>query len=178
MHRTRLINGALRDGHHVGGSPKLGGDQALVVAVDVPHHITHRGNNRQDVFLSDEDRPRYLHRLDVRLGPAAGGPIEAEGFGRIINPGDTNPGAPPDKHVWFRHYRPTAACKRTALIDLSSPNARSFQITASGNSLRSSSTVSKSMSRKKSSQPYAVGLCNRPQAVKCISSGRCRRLGR
>ncbi len=32
---------------------------ARVVAVDVPHHITHRGNNRQDVFLSDEDRRRY-----------------------------------------------------------------------------------------------------------------------
>ena len=30
-----------------------------VVAVGVPHHITHRGNNRQDVFLSDEDRCRY-----------------------------------------------------------------------------------------------------------------------
>ena len=33
--------------------------QARVVAVDVPHHITHRGNNRQDVFLTDEDRRRY-----------------------------------------------------------------------------------------------------------------------
>jgi REP element-mobilizing transposase RayT len=31
------------------------------VAVNVPHHITRRGNNRQDVFLSDEDRRRYQH---------------------------------------------------------------------------------------------------------------------
>ena len=30
--------------------------QARVVAVGVPHHITQRGNNRQEVFLSDEDR--------------------------------------------------------------------------------------------------------------------------
>jgi len=29
----------------------------------VPHHITQRGNNRQDVFLSDEDRRRYLEIL-------------------------------------------------------------------------------------------------------------------
>jgi putative transposase len=30
-----------------------------VVAVGVPHHITHRGNNRQDVFLSGR-RPAPL----------------------------------------------------------------------------------------------------------------------
>jgi hypothetical protein len=29
---------------------------ARVVAVGVPHHVTQRGNNRQDVFLQDEDR--------------------------------------------------------------------------------------------------------------------------
>jgi putative transposase len=34
--------------------------QARVVAVGAPHHITQRGNNRQDVFLSDEDRRVYL----------------------------------------------------------------------------------------------------------------------
>jgi len=42
---------------------------ARVVAVDVPHHITHRGNNRQDVFLSDEDRRRYQHLLVLHLAP-------------------------------------------------------------------------------------------------------------
>ena len=41
--------------------------QARVVAVDVPHHITHRGNNRQDVFLSDEDRRRYQLLLSQHL---------------------------------------------------------------------------------------------------------------
>lgn len=41
--------------------------QARVVAVDVPHHITHRGNNRQDVFLTDEDRRRYQQLLLLSL---------------------------------------------------------------------------------------------------------------
>jgi putative transposase len=26
----------------------------------VPHHITQRGNNRQDIFFTDEDRSFYL----------------------------------------------------------------------------------------------------------------------
>jgi putative transposase len=43
--------------------------QGRVVAVDVPHHITHRGNNRQDVFLSDEDRRRYQELLLKSLEP-------------------------------------------------------------------------------------------------------------
>jgi len=37
--------------------------QARVVAVGVPHHVTQRGNNRQDVFLLDEDRRFYLETL-------------------------------------------------------------------------------------------------------------------
>ncbi len=28
-----------------------------------PHHITHRGNNRQDVFFVDDDRHVYLELL-------------------------------------------------------------------------------------------------------------------
>ena len=40
--------------------------QARVVAVDVPHHITHRGNNRQDVFLLDEDRRSYIEALRAK----------------------------------------------------------------------------------------------------------------
>ena len=36
---------------------------ARVVAVGVPHHLTQRGNNRQDVFLVDDDRRAYLKRL-------------------------------------------------------------------------------------------------------------------
>ncbi len=37
--------------------------QPRVVAVGAPHHITQRGNNRQDVFLLDDDRRRYLATL-------------------------------------------------------------------------------------------------------------------
>lgn len=33
---------------------------ARVVAVGHPHHITQRGNYRQDVFLDDRDREKYL----------------------------------------------------------------------------------------------------------------------
>ncbi|MDA0207271.1 MAG: hypothetical protein O3A53_10440 [Acidobacteria bacterium] len=39
------------------------------MAVDVPHHITQRGNNRQDVFLTDEDRRRYQLQLSLALAP-------------------------------------------------------------------------------------------------------------
>lgn len=34
--------------------------QARVVAEAVPHHVTQRGNNRQDIFLTDDDRLFYL----------------------------------------------------------------------------------------------------------------------
>ena len=34
-----------------------------MVAVGVPHHITQRGNNQQDVFRLDEDRRQYLTAL-------------------------------------------------------------------------------------------------------------------
>jgi len=37
--------------------------QPRVVAVDVPHHITQRGNNRQTVFRTDADRLFYLDLL-------------------------------------------------------------------------------------------------------------------
>ncbi len=33
---------------------------ARVVVVGVPHHITQRGNNRQNIFLNDTDRSKYL----------------------------------------------------------------------------------------------------------------------
>jgi putative transposase len=33
------------------------------VVPGVPHHVTQRGNNRQDVFFSDQDRIRYLQML-------------------------------------------------------------------------------------------------------------------
>ncbi len=40
--------------------------QARVVAEGVPHHITQRGNNRQEVFLLDEDRRFYLDNLRLQ----------------------------------------------------------------------------------------------------------------
>lgn len=36
---------------------------ARVVAVDVPHHVTQRGNGRQVIFGSDQDRVTYLALL-------------------------------------------------------------------------------------------------------------------
>lgn len=33
---------------------------ARIVVPDYPHHITHRGNNRQDIFFVDDDRRAYL----------------------------------------------------------------------------------------------------------------------
>jgi putative transposase len=36
---------------------------ARVVVEGVPHHITQRGNNRQDIFLVDEDRRSYIQTL-------------------------------------------------------------------------------------------------------------------
>ncbi|MHC4551651.1 MAG: transposase [Planctomycetota bacterium] len=36
---------------------------ARIVVPDVPHHITQRGNNRQDVFFVDDDRRVYLSLL-------------------------------------------------------------------------------------------------------------------
>ena len=37
--------------------------EARVVAEGVPHHITQRGNNRQNVFLLNEDRRSYIETL-------------------------------------------------------------------------------------------------------------------
>jgi putative transposase len=39
---------------------------ARVVAAGVPHHVTQGGNNRQDVFLTDDDRRYYLSVLRDR----------------------------------------------------------------------------------------------------------------
>lgn len=47
---------------------------ARVVVPNVPHHITQRGNNRQDVFFTDDDRRVYLDLLRDRC-QAAGMPV-------------------------------------------------------------------------------------------------------
>jgi len=41
---------------------------ARAVAVDYPHHITHRGNNRQDIFFVDDDRRAYMSNLMEHCG--------------------------------------------------------------------------------------------------------------
>jgi putative transposase len=38
--------------------------QARTVFAGVPHHITQRGNRREDVFYTDEDRETYLGWLN------------------------------------------------------------------------------------------------------------------
>jgi len=40
---------------------------ARVVAEGVPHHITQRGNNRQNIFLLDEDRRFCIEALRARF---------------------------------------------------------------------------------------------------------------
>ena len=40
--------------------------QARVVAEGVPHHVTQRGNNRQDILLTDDDRRFYIDLLRDR----------------------------------------------------------------------------------------------------------------
>ncbi len=47
-----------------------------VVIPGCPHHVTQRGNNRQDVFFADADRRRYLELLTeqaARFGVAVEG---------------------------------------------------------------------------------------------------------
>ncbi|MCA9250036.1 MAG: transposase [Phycisphaerales bacterium] len=39
---------------------------ARIVIPHLPHHITQRGNNRQDVFFVDDDRHRYLDMLQAK----------------------------------------------------------------------------------------------------------------
>lgn len=43
---------------------------ARVVVPDIPHHIIQRGNRRQKVFFSDDDRRAYLDYLRIYAKPA------------------------------------------------------------------------------------------------------------
>ncbi len=38
---------------------------ARTVFAGIPHHITQRGNRREDVFFTDEDRNHYLDWLKI-----------------------------------------------------------------------------------------------------------------
>ncbi len=39
---------------------------ARVVVPDLPHHIVHRGNRRQNIFLNQEDKNKYLDILNLQ----------------------------------------------------------------------------------------------------------------
>lgn len=41
---------------------------ARIVAVDLPHHVTQRGNYRQNIFTTDADRLKYLSLLKFESG--------------------------------------------------------------------------------------------------------------
>ena len=41
---------------------------ARVEIVDVPHHVIQRGNRRQNVFFSDQDKADYLQILTLQSG--------------------------------------------------------------------------------------------------------------
>ncbi len=43
---------------------------ARIVIPQVPHHVTQRGNNWQDIFVADEDRRAYLETLRDRCAAA------------------------------------------------------------------------------------------------------------
>ena len=55
---------------------------ARVVAVHNPHHVTIRGNNRQDVFFQAEDYQFYLHLLNTYLQEFN---VELIGFSLMTN---------------------------------------------------------------------------------------------
>ena len=62
---------------------------ARIVVPDVSHHITQRGNNRQDVFFVDDDRRVYLsilkeqseqYGLAIRRNTHTGRPLADDAF--------------------------------------------------------------------------------------------------
>jgi hypothetical protein len=54
------------DNHSATRKPHLMARKACVAAARVPRHVTQRGNTRQDVFLTDDDRRYYLTVLRDR----------------------------------------------------------------------------------------------------------------
>ncbi|MCK4342749.1 MAG: transposase [Phycisphaerae bacterium] len=55
---------------------------ARIVIPDCPHHVTQRGNNRQDVFFDDDDRRMYLTLLKDRCEEAG---VELIGYCLMSN---------------------------------------------------------------------------------------------
>ena len=62
--------------------------QGRVLAVDEPHHITHRGHNRHDIFLTDEDQRRYEgeESIDFKYRPLAAGDCQKCHYGEFSRP--------------------------------------------------------------------------------------------
>ena len=56
------------------------------VVVGMPHHVTQRGNNRQDVFYQDRDREVYSEAV---LGYAARYRLRGRGYSLLTNHGET-----------------------------------------------------------------------------------------
>ena len=54
----------------VGSSRQFAGMAGLarVVVVGMPHHVTRRGNGRQETFFSDDDSGAYLKLMADRRG--------------------------------------------------------------------------------------------------------------
>ena len=55
---------------------------ARIVIAGCPHHVTQRGNNRQDVFFADDDYPAYLQILQQQ---AAAFGVAVEGYCLMVN---------------------------------------------------------------------------------------------
>ena len=49
--------------------------RARIVIPDCPHHVTQRGNRREDVFFTDADRRRHLELLKAYADEHARGRI-------------------------------------------------------------------------------------------------------
>ncbi len=61
-HSYQLLTPALLPGYRRRSMPRI----ARIVVPGEPHHVTQRGNNRQDVFFADADRRFYLDTLKNR----------------------------------------------------------------------------------------------------------------
>ena len=65
---------------------------ARTVATGYPHHITQRGNNRQDVFFINDDRQVYLDYLKLNADRYG---LEVFGYCLMDNHIHINPGQSP-----------------------------------------------------------------------------------
>ena len=91
--------------------------KARLVAPGIPHHVTQRGNNRQNVFLSDDDRRFYL---DTLRGKCAIHGVYAQRFNRLHRTSG---------HLWQNRFfscalGPSHLLSALAYVDLNPVRAR------------------------------------------------------